>query len=214
MARPRRQEHRRSQLVEATARAVATRGLAGLRLRDIAQEAGCSVGSVLYYYPDLDALLAEVHAQVLEVFYWARVRATSEVRDAPGKLVVAVEAGVPSSSADVTVRAIYQLHAAAARSPAHAELMATLWEREVSLFASILAEGARSGDFQLAGDPASIAQTVVALEDAFDLHLTSDNRAIDRATALDRILGYLSLATGCPLSVAPAPSAEPPGPGQ
>jgi DNA-binding transcriptional regulator YbjK len=212
VARPRRQEGRREQLVQATARAIAARGLVGLRLKHIADEAGLSIGSVLYYYPDLDALLTEVHADVLEQFYWDRVRATDAVAGAPQRLVEAVSRGVRSDRTDVTVRVIYELHAAAARSPVHAELMTTLWEREVSLFEGILEQGAAAGDFHLVDDARSVAETAVALEDAFDLHLTSDNSAVDRGVALARILSYLSLATGCTLTTPrehPAPPEHP-----
>ena len=196
LARPRRQEERRGQLVAATSRAIAGRGLAGLRLKHIADEAGLSIGSVLYYYPDLDALLSEVHAHVLEQFYWNRVRATESVVGASAKLQVAVDAGVPSDRADITLRTIYELHAAAVRNPVHAELLTTLWEREVSLYQAILNTGARDDEFALVGSVRAIAETVVALEDAFDLHLTSNNQALDRDVAVSRILGYLSVATG------------------
>jgi len=196
LARPRRQEERRGQLVAATSRAIAGRGLAGLRLKHIADEAGLSIGSVLYYYPDLDALLTEVHRHVLEQFYWDRARATEGVLAAPAKLLVAVEAGVPADRADITLRTIYELHAAAARNPVHADLLTTLWEREVSLYEAILNTGAADGQFTLVGSAREIAETVVALEDAFDLHLTSNNQALDREIAVSRILGYLSAATG------------------
>ena len=40
---------------------------------------------------------------------------------------------------------------------------------------------------------------MVALEDAFDLHLTGRNAALNRAVAVRRMLDYLRLATGNPL---------------
>jgi uracil-DNA glycosylase family 4 len=42
-------------------------------------------------------------------------------------------------------------------------------------------------------------ETVVALEDAVDLHLLARNDALDRDRALARVLGYLALATGADL---------------
>ena len=196
VARPRRQEGRRAQLVEATARAIAERGLAGLRLKHIADQAGLSIGSVLYYYPDLDALLAEVHEHVVETFYWQRVSATEAVDDAVAKLTVAVQGGVPVDATDPTTSALFELHAAASRTPAHAVLLTQLWDREVSMFEPILAAGAADGTFDLRDCPRSIAETVVALEDAFDLHLASHNDSVSRELALQRIFCYLSLATG------------------
>jgi AcrR family transcriptional regulator len=199
VARPRNQDGRRRQLVEATALAVADRGLSGLRLKDIAEQAGLSIGSVLYYYPDLDALLVEVHEEALRQFYWARVSATESESDPARRLVVAVEHGVPDDVGDATMRVIYELHVASSRDDHHAELLTRLWEREVSLYDDVLRSGARSGAFSLRGEPRSVAETAVALEDAFGLHLTGRNTALDRATAVRRILDYLELMTGADL---------------
>ena len=209
MARPRRQEARRDQLVEAASRAIAARGLAGLRLKHIADEAGITIGSVLYYYPKVEDLLTEVHQRALEVFYWDRVRATEQVSDPAAKLGVAVSRGVPAERETATWQVIYELHAAAARNPVHAALLARLWEREVELYEGILSAGAAAGAFELRGGAHEIAETVVALEDAFDLHLTSNNNAVDRDSAIARILAYLDLATGSPVSVPAAVARSP-----
>jgi AcrR family transcriptional regulator len=198
MARPRNQDERRRQLLEATSLAIADRGLSGLRLKHIADRAGLSIGSVLYYYPDLDALLVEVHQQVLQQFYWARVHATEAESDPARQLVVAVTQGVPTD--DTSMRVIYELHVASSRDDQHAALLTTLWEREVSLYESILERGAALGELELRDSARTIAETVVALEDAFDLHLTGRNAALDRDLVVRRLLAYLTLATGTPLT--------------
>jgi AcrR family transcriptional regulator len=200
MARPRNQDGRRRQLLDATALAVADRGLSGLRLKHIADRAGLSIGSVLYYYPDLDALLLEVHEAVLEQFYFDRLRATEAETDPVEQLLVAVRRGVPDEHDEATMRVIYELHVASSRDATHAALLTTLWEREVSLYEGILRRGVESGSFTVQADSHEVAETVVALEDAFDLHLTGRNAALDSETARSRILGYLSLVTGRDLS--------------
>jgi AcrR family transcriptional regulator len=205
VARPRNQDERRRQLVEATALAISDRGLSGLRLKHIADRAGLSIGSVLYYYPDLDALLVEVHQRALEQFYFERVRATQAVDDPAAQLRVAVDHGVPEDADDVTLRVIYELHVASSREPSHAALLTALWEREVSLYEGILVRGAAAGILDLKASSHAIAQTVVALEDAFDLHLAGHNHAIDRQVAVDRILDYLTAMTGLDLG-GPIPS--------
>jgi len=196
MARPKKQEGRRKQLVEATAVAISDRGLSGLRLKDIADHAGLSIGSVLYYYPDLDALLIEVHQEAVRQFYWARLNATEAEPDAVRRLVVAVEHGIPHDVDDPTIRVIYELHLASARDERHAALLTRLWEREVSLYVDLLDRGAAAGRLSLRGPVRAIAETVVALEDAFDLHLLARNDAFDRDAAVGRVLDYLALATG------------------
>jgi AcrR family transcriptional regulator len=207
MARPRNQDERRHQLLEAASLAVADRGLSGLRLKHIADRAGLSIGSVLYYYPDVNTLLVEVHEQVVQRFYYARRDAIETESDPVRQLLVAVAHGVPEGFDDTTMRVIYELHVAAARDDQHAKLLTTLWEREVSLYEAILVRGQRSGDFELQNTPHAIAETVVALEDGFDLHLTGRNTALDQVTAARRILDYLALATGrilTPVGASPA----------
>jgi len=198
VARPKRQDERRRQLVEATAAAIADRGLSDLRLRHIAERAGLSIGSVLYYYPDLDALLVEVHRQVLDQFYVARVAATQACSDPVEQLRVLVSQGIPDEP-DTTMRAIYELHVASARDSSHATLLTRLWESEVSLYESVLRQGASDGVFALQDDARAVAETVVALEDAFDLHLTGHNTALDRDLAVRRCLRYLAAMTGAQL---------------
>jgi AcrR family transcriptional regulator len=200
VARPLNQDERRRQLLEATSMAIADRGLSGLRLKHIADRASLSIGSVLYYYPDVNALLVEVHEHVAQRFYYARRQAIETESDPARQLVITVAHGLPGGPDDNTMRVIYELHVASARDDQHAKLLSTLWEGEVSLYKSILTHGRQSGQFELRGSPRAIAETVVVLEDGFDLHLTGRNAALDQATAGRRILDYLALATGCTLT--------------
>jgi AcrR family transcriptional regulator len=65
---PRRVDHeeRRRELVDAALRVVVRDGLEAATVRNIAQEAGCSVRPVQYYFADKATLLAAAHARVTE----------------------------------------------------------------------------------------------------------------------------------------------------
>ena len=69
MARPRKQDERRADLIEAALSAVGERGLRSLSLADVAAKAGLTRGAILYYYEDLDQLLVEAHRAGLERFW-------------------------------------------------------------------------------------------------------------------------------------------------
>jgi AcrR family transcriptional regulator len=56
----------RERLLDAAAKAVATRGLAGLRARDLAAEAGCALGAIYTAFDDLDELILRVNLGTLE----------------------------------------------------------------------------------------------------------------------------------------------------
>lgn len=77
MARKKDQGARRAELGEAVQRAVLARGLEGLRLRDIAEQAGVTPAAVLYY-GDLDALIYETYQRAIERFSQERERVADQ----------------------------------------------------------------------------------------------------------------------------------------
>lgn len=189
MARPKEQTARRGEIVAACRRAIVTRGLAGLRIKDVAQEAGLSPGSVSYYYRDFDDLLADVHQDAVDRFYWERLHAIESVTEPVRQLVALAKAGLPADRDDPTCLVLYELHVHAARSRTHAALMTALYDREVSLYRQVLlALGLTNAD--------EIAANAVALEDAYGLHIVGRNAHVTPASARARLMSYLSLATG------------------
>jgi AcrR family transcriptional regulator len=199
MARPKDQAKRRDELVAAAGRAIVKRGMNGLRVRDVAEEAGLSAGSVSYYYRDLDELLLEVHQDAVDRFYWARAKAAESDADPRRRLVRLVEAGLPADENDPVCRVLYETHVHASRSRTHAVLMTALWDREVSLYTAALAHGRDTGVFSLRGPVADVAANVVALEDAYGLHVVGRNSSLSVPRARALVLRYLETETGCAL---------------
>ena len=199
MARPREQTARRREIVEAAGRAIVERGVLGLRVKDVAAEAGISPGLVSYYFPDLDDLLVDLHEHSVDRFYWDRMSLVEGVGSAPEQLRALVASGIPEKADDELLVALYELHLHAARNRTHAALMTSLWDREVSVYAMVLQEGEARGELTLNAPAADIASTAVALEDAFGLHIIARNRRLDSARGRGLLLGYLSRATGSDL---------------
>jgi AcrR family transcriptional regulator len=56
----------REALLQAATRAIAEKGYAALRARDLAHEVGCAVGSIYNVFPDIDALILAVKAQMID----------------------------------------------------------------------------------------------------------------------------------------------------
>jgi hypothetical protein len=81
---------------------------------------------------------------------------------------------------------IYELHLASARDERHAAHLTRLWELEVSLYVDLLEQAAAARAVTLRSSAREVAETVVALEDSFDLHLLARNAAIDRDLAVRR----------------------------
>jgi AcrR family transcriptional regulator len=200
VGRPKKQESRRGEMVAAAGRAIMSRGITGLRVKDVAAAAELSAGLVSYYYPSIDDLLIEVHQDALDRFYWARYRAVQDLTDPAARLRETVRRGIPDAADDVVCRVLYELHLHASRSSVHAALMSALFDREVSLYTTAMDIGRASGVFAPSGPPLEIARNAVALEDAYGLHIVGGNRAITPILARNNVLGYLSTALDCELA--------------
>ncbi len=57
MSRPSVEALRREQILKSTCKVVATRGVAALRISDVAKEVGFSTGTIHYYFDDKETLL-------------------------------------------------------------------------------------------------------------------------------------------------------------
>src|SRR3954454_9381706 len=86
VARPRDQVKRRRELVAATSRLVARKGLANVTLRDVADAAGVTSGAVLYYYDSLDELFTAAYDRGVERFCPEREQATAALADPVARL--------------------------------------------------------------------------------------------------------------------------------
>ena len=197
MARPRNQGARRQALIEATYSAGHKHGLRSLSLTDVAEQAGLSRGTVLYYYDDLDALLVEAHAAGVERFCDQRDRMVAETDDPRVKLGFAIGAGLPSGPDDALMRLLYEFDFLAGNSALHDELVQKLYLRQMGTYRGIFEEGRSTGVFAPKLDDEQLAMTFVALEDAYGLHIVAGNAlmTVESATAA---MSAVATELGCP----------------
>jgi DNA-binding transcriptional regulator YbjK len=180
--------------VSAASRLVARKGVASVRLRDIADEAGLTSGAVLYYYDGIDALFTAAYDRAVERFCREREEAVAGLRDAATRLATAVRMGIPSSPDDGDIRLLYELESVAFRDATCALVMTAYIERQVAMYTSILEVGAATGAFSLTGEPRDIGRNLVALEDGQGLYVLLGR---DTPEAVERrILSYATAATG------------------
>ncbi|MFI0407507.1 TetR/AcrR family transcriptional regulator [Actinomadura sp. 3N508] len=196
MARPSKAHERRLDLVAAARRAVLGRGMLDLRLRDVAEEAEMSPGSVLYYFPTLTDLLREVQREAVERFCAAREEAVRDEPDPRRRLIAMIRSGLPSGPGDELCVLLYELGAVARRDASYAAEHIRLYERQVGIYAGILEAGAATGAFALTRDAGTIARNLVALEDGYGLHITMAVPTLDVARAESLLLAAASDATG------------------
>jgi DNA-binding transcriptional regulator YbjK len=198
MPRPKDQSRRRLELVTAASDVVARKGIAGVRLRDVAEAAGMTSGNVLYYYDGLDELFFAAYERAVERFCVEREAAVARLRKPVRKLAAALRLGVPTGPGDTEIRLLYEFEAVAFRSPACADLMADYVARQVDMYAAILEEGAAAGDFELAGEPRRLARNIVALEDGHGVYVLTGQVPPRELEAL--LLEHGAAVTGAKLS--------------
>jgi AcrR family transcriptional regulator len=199
VARPKNQTERRRQLAEAAGRAIIARGVSAVRLKDIADEAGLTPGAVLYYYPDIDALLVEAHRAAGERFCEERIAALAEFDDPRERMLAAIRSGLPTGPEDESVRVLYEMDALVGKSALYSALTVSFFERQVALYQVILEAGVARGLFDLTDDSHTIGRNLVGLEDAHGLHVLMGDSPIDRDEAERLIVAYASAATRCDL---------------
>ena len=190
---------RRSDLLEAAQRAMAEHG-AGVRLNQVAEEAGLTSGAILYHYPDLQDLLIDANRAGMERFYDERMKALDGVDDPAERLVITIRSGLPLDDDDEEVRLLCALGGEAARNTVYAVLLTSLFDRQVAMYQSILEMGRAQGAFTLANDSLSIARNLVALEDAYGYRIMAGHPSLDHGATAELILDYARLATTHPLA--------------
>lgn len=197
MARPRNQTARRSLLIDSALSAIVERGISDLRIRDVAETAGVATGTVHYYFDDLDQLIHEVHSQACERFFGARLAAIEAIDDARERLSQTLRSGLPTGPDDAIVVVLYEIDLYKRGDPVHALLHTALFDQQVALYHGILELGRSQGHFQLREPTIAVAQNLVALEDAFGLHIITGNRSMTVERCRSRLSSFARVATGC-----------------
>jgi AcrR family transcriptional regulator len=197
--RPRNQAHRRRQLANAGRRVLLERGAVGLRVKDVAERAGITPSSVLYYYPRLDELVMDVSREAMERYAERRSTQVRALADPVEQLRLAIELGVPTGPDDEDSRLLYEIDAFVGSSPAFRVLSSAFFDRQVALYEHVLATGAASGAFELAAPADSLARGLVAMEDGLGLQVVIAHPGLDSDEAKRILLRHASAVTGAGL---------------
>ncbi|MFI8371986.1 TetR/AcrR family transcriptional regulator [Streptomyces sp. NPDC085466] len=186
-------EARRAELGEAVQRALLSRGLEGLRLRDVAEEAGVTPAAVLYY-GDLDALVHETYQQAIERYSRQREEATDRFTDARDKLRACVDHGVATGPEDALTRLLFEYWPRCLRDAKAAALDSSLTERQIAVYSGILVLGQAQGHFALQDPPRLLGATFVAMEDGYQMEVLAGRRT--RAEVITALHAYARAVTG------------------
>ncbi|HET9719065.1 MAG TPA: TetR/AcrR family transcriptional regulator [Solirubrobacteraceae bacterium] len=198
--RPKVEHLRRPQIVAAAAEVLYERGLFDTRIGDIAERAGTSSPTILYYFESKDRLLEEAVDQTDREFY-ARLQAGQDRHEcAAGKLVHLIEEtslGPGGVSGDYTLW--MEVWVRARREPAVAERYFRLDRRQRELIAEIVREGQASGEFTRDADPDDFALSLSGLMDGLGVQVTLGQPDVTPERMVERCLALASAELGCEL---------------
>ncbi|MEU3742516.1 TetR/AcrR family transcriptional regulator [Streptomyces sp. NPDC032198] len=186
-------EARRAELGKAVERALVARGLEGLRLRDIADEAGVTPAAVLYY-GDLDALVHAAYQQAIERYSQEREEAANRFADARDQLGACIDKGVASGPDDVLTRLLFEYWPRCLRDARAAALDSALTERQIAVYSGILVLGQGQGHFTLQDPPRLLAASFVAMEDGYQMEILAGRRS--RTEVITALYAYARAVTG------------------
>ncbi|WP_267423092.1 MULTISPECIES: TetR/AcrR family transcriptional regulator [unclassified Curtobacterium] len=194
-----RPEVRRAMIVRAARAVIVRQGLGATGLRDIAGEAGVSVGTVTYHFASVAEILNEVVVLETERFYGAIVAAVDAEPDAVVALRMLVE---PLFDDSEEVRQHWRIWSdywtAVARRPEVAEEYAErirVWE---ACLVRVIRRGVADGTFTAPGgiDPSVVALKLAAYSDGVATQIAQNAPGLTDAVALTWMWEFLSQQLG------------------
>jgi len=175
-------------VVTAAAELIAEQGLAQLRMADVADRAGMSVGHVTYYFPSKTELLIRAIQQSEEQFQ-AQVRvALQRHGDAWERLVALIELAAASGPGDPGWLLWFEVWANAATDPELAEVQRQLdgwWRQQM---AEVIGYGTERGAFHPA-DRERAVSILSALTDGLSVQLALGSDALARPELIEIVTG-------------------------
>jgi AcrR family transcriptional regulator len=192
--RPRLDHVRRPELLAAAAAVIRRRGIASARVADVAEEAGVSAPSVLYYFASKAELLKEALTYAEERYYEELHEQLAETDSARDRLALLATWGTGEGDYDAVLW--MELWALALRDPELAATRAELDRRWRGTIAEVVRYGQDRGEFGPA-DSEEVALVLAAVLDGLAVQIALRDEDVTparvRKLALElaeRELGY------------------------
>ena len=205
--RPKVEHLRKPQIVAAAAEVLYERGLFDTRIGDIAERAGTSAATILYWFESKDRLLEEAVAYADQAFYdrlWKGQGLISRASDRLVHLIDETSRG-PGGLNDYTLW--MEIWVRARRDESVRSSYFELDRRQRELIAEIVRDGQRNGEFVAEADPDGVALSLSGLLDGLGVQVTLGQPDAPPQRMIDVCLAVASQALGCKLQ--PSKPVEP-----
>ncbi|MFJ5535331.1 TetR/AcrR family transcriptional regulator [Streptomyces sp. NPDC093261] len=172
---------RREELLRAAVGQIEARGVAAVRIADVASALGVSNALVLYHFSTKEKLVAEAFAYAAEDDLTQLRKLLGRRTSALRRLRAAVRWYAPTGQAKGW-RLWIEGWAAALREPALREVARNLDRQWKAAIIEVVAEGVAAGEFRCP-DPAAMALRLTALLDGLAVQMTAYEGTVPRARA-------------------------------
>ena len=198
--RPKVDHLRKPQIIAAAAEVLYERGLFDTRIGDIAERAGTSSPTILYYFESKDRLLEEAVEYADRTFYERLSEGQDHFENAADRLVHLIEETSlgPGGLNDYTLW--MEIWVRARRDPGVRRSYFRLDRRQRVLIADIIREGQQSGEFSAAADPDDFALALSGLMDGLGVQVTLGQPDVTAARMVERCLALASSELECELT--------------
>jgi AcrR family transcriptional regulator len=194
--RPRLDHVRRPELLASAASVIRERGLENARVADVAEHAGTSAPSVLYWFASKAELLKEALTSVEERFYEDLAVELEGIESARDRLIRIV--GSSAGEGDYDAALWMELWAKALRDPELAATRAELDGRWRRTIAEVVRYGQERGEFGPA-DPEEFAVLLAALLDGLAVQIALRDMEVTPDRVRELALKLAERELGCEL---------------
>jgi AcrR family transcriptional regulator len=197
--RPKVDHLRKPQIIAAAAEVLYERGLFDTRIGDIAERAGTSSPTILYYFESKDRLLEEAVEYADRKFYERLSEGNDRIEQASDKLVHLIEETSlgPGGLNDYTLW--MEIWVRARRNKSVRSSYFRLDRRQRQLIADIVREGQAAGEFRRNVDPDDFALALSGLLDGLGVQVTLGQPDVTAKGMVDRCLALASSELGLTL---------------
>ena len=194
--RPKIDHLRKPQIIAAAADVLYERGLFDTRIGDIAERAGTSSPTILYYFESKDRLLEEAVEYADRRFYERLTESNDRIEQASDKLVHLIEETSlgPGGLNDYTLW--MEIWVRARRDATVRRSYFRLDRRQRELIAEIVREGQRTGEFTAEADPDDFALSLSGLMDGLGVQVTLSQPDVTPERMVERCLALASSELG------------------
>jgi AcrR family transcriptional regulator len=194
--RPRLDHVRRPELLAAAASVIRQRGLENARVADVAEAAGTSAPSVLYYFASKAELLKEALTSVEERWYDELALELDEIESARARLLHIVRSAAGEGDYDAALW--MELWARALSDPELAVTRAELDGRWRKAIAEVVRYGQERGEFGPA-DPDEVAVLLAALLDGLAVQIALGDMEVTPPRVRELSVRLAGRELGCAL---------------